>query len=153
MEAVKPGRLSAVVVIAGGCNLLRIARESSFTDGGVRLWCGEEPINKALGAQMSDLYLAASKLDPYHTAPLIAHLPLLQVHAGSDTWVPKATGEQLYERLNNPERLVMSGDHDVLFYLLPGRAKWIADWVERSVGAGTVPRSSPPTSTTRAEVR
>lgn len=133
MEAVKPGRISAVVVIAGGCNLLKIARESSFSDGGLRVLCGEQPVDKPTGSQLDDLYLAASKLDPYHTAPLIAHLPVLQVHAGKDTWVPKATGELLYERLNCPERLVLSGDHDILFYLLPQKSKWIADWVEREV--------------------
>ncbi|HYE61908.1 MAG TPA: hypothetical protein VD997_07915 [Phycisphaerales bacterium] len=133
IEARHPGRISAVVLIAGGCDLLKITRESSFHDGGVRIICGEEPVDKAVAAQVNDLYLASSRLDPYHTAPMIAHLPILQVHASKDTWVPKATGEMLYERLGGPERLNLSGDHDVLFYLLPGKKEWMADWVERAV--------------------
>jgi len=133
MESVKPGRLSGVVVIAGGCNLLRIARESSFSDGGLKILCGEEPVKKEVESQLFDLYLSASKLDPYHTAPLIAHLPVLQVHATKDTWVPAPTGELLHQRLNYPERLTLRGDHDILFYLLTQKQKWIADWVEREV--------------------
>jgi hypothetical protein len=133
IDALSPGRISAIVLVGGGCNLFRISQESSFTDGGLKLRVGEERAPKATIDKVSELYLKASKLDPYHTAPIVAHIPTLQVHASTDTWVPCACGEILYERLNYPERLVMSGDHDYLFYFLPKRAKWIADWTERAI--------------------
>jgi alpha-beta hydrolase superfamily lysophospholipase len=133
LEETQPGRIQAVVLVGGGCNLFRLAMESTFSNGGLRVLCGEKPATKQTINQISDLYLAASKLDPYHTAPLITHLPILVLHASSDTWVPAAMGELLYERLDYPERLVMSGGHEHLFYFLPGRAKWIVDWTEKKV--------------------
>jgi dienelactone hydrolase len=137
IDAISPGRISAIVIVGGGCNLFRLSQESSFTDGGLKIRAGQDRAPKATIDKLSDLYLKASKLDPYYTAPLIAHLPILQVHASTDTWVPAACGELLYERLDYPERLVMSGDHDYLFYFLPKRAKWIADWVERAASSST----------------
>ncbi len=133
LEEIQPGRIQAVVLVGGGCNLFRLAMESTFSNGGLRVLCGEKPASKQTISKISDLYLAASKLDPYHTAPLITHLPILVLHASSDTWVPAAMGELLYERLDYPERLVMSGGHEHLFYFLPGRAGWIVDWTEKKV--------------------
>ncbi len=133
LEETQPGRIQAVILVGGGCNLFRLAMDSTFSDGGLRVLCGEEPVSKQVIDKLSDLYLAASKLDPYHTSPLISHLPILVLHASRDTWVPAAMGDLLYERLDYPERLVMSGGHEHLFYFLPGRAKWIVDWTERKV--------------------
>jgi dienelactone hydrolase len=128
-------QLDAVVLIGGGCDLFRISQGSVFTNGGVIILNGEEKAPKSTIDKIDKLYLEASKLDPYHTAPLIADLPILQLHASSDTWVPYETGEVLYERLNHPERLTITGGHEYLFYFLPNRKAWIADWVERTVAA------------------
>jgi acetyl esterase/lipase len=124
-------RIDAVVLIGGGCDLFRISQESVFTNGGIVLLSGEEKAPKSTVEKLDKLYLEDSKLDPYYTAPLIADLPVLQLHASSDTWVPCATGEMLYERLNHPELLTIRGGHEYLFYFLPGRKSFIADWVER----------------------
>lgn len=126
-------QIDAVVIIGGGCNLLRISQESTFADGGLKVRCGEEKVPRATVERLSELYLEASVLDPYHTALLIQDLPILQVHASTDTWVSAACGELLYERLNRPERLTMHGGHEFLFYFLPNRATWIANWVDRAV--------------------
>lgn len=123
--------LCAVVMIGGGANLFMLSQESVFTDGGVRLRCGEGKPARALVELMSTEYLRASRLDPYWTAPVISDLALLQVHATRDDWVPAKGGEVLWERLGRPDRLTMSGGHEQLFYFLPGRAAFIADWVEK----------------------
>lgn len=123
--------LCAVVIIGGGANLFMLSQESVFTDGGVRLRCGEGKPARGLVELMSAEYLRASRLDPYWTAPVISDLPLLQVHATRDDWVPAKGGELLWERLGRPDRLTMSGGHEQLFYFLPGRAALIADWVEK----------------------
>jgi dienelactone hydrolase len=128
-------QIDAVVLIGGGCDLLRISQNSVFTDGGLKIYNGEQKVSKATFEKLDDLYLKYSKLDPYHTAPLITDVPILQLHASTDTWVPYETGELLYERLNRPERLTMHGGHEYLFYFLPGRKVWIADWVEKTVAA------------------
>ncbi len=130
-------QVDAVVVIGGGANVLRLSQESALTDGGLRIRCGEKKIDRPTLDRLSQLYLARSRLDPYHTAPLLAArgTPVLQVHASDDTWVPASGGELLFERLGRPERLTIHADHDLLFYLLPGKAEWIADWVDRAVTA------------------
>ncbi len=83
---------------------------------------------------LRDPYLEASRLDPYHTAPLLRGRPVLQAHGTSDTWVPASSGELLYELLDRPDQLVMSGGHELLFYFLPDKAEFIADWVEEATG-------------------
>ena len=130
--------LSAVVVIGGAANLFLTAQGSSLTDGGVRIRCKEDKVSKETIAQISDLYLKHSKLDPYHTAPMISHLPVLQVHATTDTWVPAKQGELLFERLNHPDRLDINAGHELLFYFLPGKSRFIAEWVERAAGVTPV---------------
>jgi hypothetical protein len=126
-------QLDAVVIIGGGCDLFRISQESSFTDAGLKVRCGENKVSRATIDRIDELYLQASKLDPYHTAPLIADLPILQLHGSTDTWVPYPCGNLLYERLNYPDRLTIGAGHEALFYFLPGKKEWIADWVENAV--------------------
>ncbi len=125
-------QLDAVVVIGGAANLFMVTQKSVFTDGGIRVRCGTEKVPPATTDALSELYLKHTKLDPYYTAPMIAHLPVLQVHATSDDWVPAAYGEVLYERLGRPDQLTIGAGHELLFYFLPGKAEFIADWVERA---------------------
>jgi pimeloyl-ACP methyl ester carboxylesterase len=127
-------RLDAMVLIGGGANLFEVTQGSTFKDGGVRLRCDQKKPSQELVAAVDRAYLEASKLDPYHTAPLVRDIPTLQVHAKKDTWVPAHTGELLYERLGRPDRLSISAGHELLFYRLPGQRRRIADWVERAAG-------------------
>jgi hypothetical protein len=126
-------QIDAVVLIGGGCDLFMLSQGSVFIDGGIRIRCGEEKVSKETLDRIDDAYLRASRLDPYYTAPLLRGIPVLQVHATSDDWVPYKGGEILYERLGRPDRLSIAGGHQMLFYFLPGQAKKIADWVESAV--------------------
>lgn len=144
------GRVSAVVIVGGAANLLETAERSELTDGGLRLegrelTAGERMrpkrerpggLSAGLLRAASAAYLEHSRLDPYHTAAGLYGVPVLQVHAVWDTWVPAANGELLTERLGGPERLVMPGGHGMLFYFLPKRKGWLADWVEAHAPAG-----------------
>jgi hypothetical protein len=124
----------AAVIVGGAANAVGIANRSEFSRGGVRLSCNGKAPAKELVHELETAYLSASRLDPYHTAPLLASIPVLVVDAGMDTWVPSDFGEVLHERLGRPDRLHMAlGGHGMLFYFLPGRAGWIADWMDRSV--------------------
>lgn len=125
-------QIDAVVVIGGAANLFMVTQKSVFTDGGIRVRCGTEKVPAATTDAISELYLKHTKLDPYYTAPMIAHLPILQVHASSDDWVPAAYGDVLFERLGRPDQLTIGAGHELLFYFLPGKAKFIADWVEKA---------------------
>jgi fermentation-respiration switch protein FrsA (DUF1100 family) len=84
-----------------------------------------------LVGKLGKRYLELCQLDPYHTAAALRGMPVLQVHAIWDTWVPADLGDLLYERLGKPDQLWHTGGHGMLFYFLPGQASWIADWVER----------------------
>lgn len=126
-------RVTAVAIIGGAANVLTTALSSTLTSGGLKVTCnGERPTDdqiEALGAA----YLKYSKLDPYHTAPALLGIPVLQVHATWDRWVPAAGGRLLHERLGRPELLEMPGGHGMLFYFLPNRKEWLADWLDRNV--------------------
>jgi hypothetical protein len=50
-----------------------------------------------------------------------------------DGVVPASTGDVLYERLARPERWSYPLGHGGVFWLLPQRAGYIIDWVERTV--------------------
>jgi len=130
-------QVDAAIIIGGGANVLRLSQESALTDGGLRVRCGEKKIDRPTLDRLAELYLKHSRLDPYHTAPLLAArgTPLLQVHANDDTWVPASGGELLYQRLGRPERLTIHADHDLLFYFLPEQASRLADWLDKTLPA------------------
>lgn len=126
--------LDAVVLIGGGADAFFLSQHSSFTEGGVRVRCGKDKVGPEVIDRLDELYIQHSKLDPYYTAPLLRGLPMLVVDARSDTWVPAAGGELLFDRLGRPDRLTIGADHDLLFYFLPWKAGVIADWLEGAVG-------------------
>lgn len=134
-------RLTAAVIIGGGADCFTASQLSTFSSGGLTIRpTAADPTRRVRlprdrVAAMSRVYLEHSKLDPYHTAPLLANIPVLVVHADSDTWVPAECGDLLWERLGRPDRLRISAGHELLFYLLPNKAKFIADWVERHLPA------------------
>ncbi|XVJ58138.1 MAG: alpha/beta hydrolase [Tepidisphaera sp.] len=136
--------VAATVLIGGAANLVEVAARSTFYDGGVML--ESRPLNPGekarrmersnrpsaeLVGKLGKRYLELCQLDPYHTAAALRGMPVLQVHAIWDTWVPADLGDLLYERLGKPDQLWHTGGHGMLFYFLPGQAAWIADWVER----------------------
>lgn len=125
--------VDAAVLIGGGANLLNLAQTSTFTDAGLKVRCGKEKIPAARQRLLEKAYLEHSKLDPFHTAPTLRGMPILQVHGSWDTWVPAEGGDILYERLGRPDRLTIGGGHQMLFYFLPSQAKRIADWVDAAL--------------------
>lgn len=128
-------RISAVVIIGGAADCFTASQLSTFSSGGLYIRTTTDDVleprkpSDELLAAISREYLAASKLDPYHTAPLLQHTPVLFVAGTSDTWVPSSCGELLYERLGRPDRLTISAGHELLFFFLPSKASFIADWV------------------------
>lgn len=125
-------QIDAVVLVGGGADLFRISQESSLTDGGIEVYRGRSRAPRSTREQIDAAYLKATRLDPYHTAPLLAGLPVLQVHAAWDGWVPEETGELLYQRLGRPDRMVFQGGHSTLFLFLPRHADEIMDWIEHA---------------------
>lgn len=130
-------QIRAVVIIGGAADCFAASQLSTFNNGGLNVRTSlDDPKNPApvppeLLAAISREYLAASTLDPYHTAPLLREKPVLFVAGSSDTWVPAQCGDLLYERLGKPDRLMISAGHELLFFFLPSKAPFIADWVEK----------------------
>ncbi|MEK6702561.1 MAG: alpha/beta hydrolase [Planctomycetota bacterium] len=127
------GRVAAAVLIGGAANVATAAMNSTLTSGGVRVTCDGKKLTEEQVRELGEAYLKYSKLDPYHTAPTLMGVPVLQVHATWDRWVPAEGGRLLHERLGHPEMLEMPGGHGMLFYFLPWKKEWIADWLERNV--------------------
>lgn len=134
-------QIDAAVFVGGGTNIAAISNDSSFAsmielymlspDVGGRVTIGEA--DALLLKQVAMRYAEISRLDPKRTARSIAHLPLLVIHGERDTWVPAETGEDLWARLERPERWTLPFDHDYLFWRLPSLSGKIADWVEDAV--------------------
>jgi hypothetical protein len=130
-------QVRAVVIIGGAADCFAASQLSTFNNGGLNVRTSLDdpttpaPVSPELLAAISREYLAASTLDPYHTAPLLQEKPVLFVAGSSDTWVPVQCGDLLYDRLGKPDRLMIGAGHELLFFFLPNKAPFIADWVER----------------------
>lgn len=127
------GRVDAAVLIGGGADMLRIIHTSHLFRNAAQVRWEEGPIAPEVLDELSGHYLAASRLDPYHTAAALARVPVLQLHALKDRIVPAPTGDLLHERLGRPERWSFNVGHELLFWRLPAYAGDIADWIEEAV--------------------
>ncbi len=126
-------RVSGVVLIGGGADIFRISQRNSLTRGGIELRGENGPLDRRVIERIGERYLGHSRLDPYHTAPMLRGVPVLVVHAMFDGIVPAETGEVLYQRLGRPDRLTFLGGHGGLFYLLEGQAERIGGWLKANV--------------------
>lgn len=130
-----PERFDAAVLVCGGANLLDIAQRSELTDGGLKVRWGHGRGTPADVQRLNGLFLAYSRLDPYHTAAYLGTTPVLHVHGVADGIVPADCGDLLYERLNRPERIEFPLGHKGVFFLLPSQGGRLLTWVNRTVAA------------------
>lgn len=124
-------RVSAMVLVGGGANLLDISQRSELTDGGLKLTLAPEMDRRKTLAALSAAYLEQSRLDPYHAAAAVRDVPTLLVLAGMDTIVPADSGRLLWERLGRPERYTFSMGHALMFWSLSSQTQRIVTWVDR----------------------
>lgn len=125
--------VEAAVMVGAGANLLMLSQESTLTDGGVRLRCGEDKLPRRVREDLYARYLTYAKLDPFHTSQAMMGMPVLLLHGSWDEWVPAKGGELLWECMGRPDRLTFAGGHTLLFYFLPGQAERIGRWLEENV--------------------
>lgn len=136
-------RVIGAVIVAGGADLLDVSLTTNLEWAAIPIRCeGKRPADPALDA-LRAAYLERVRLDPVKTAPALARLPVLQVHATRDKTVSSASGERLHELLGKPDRINFWGDHRLLFYFLPDEADRIARWVERNVRPERMPAATP----------
>lgn len=132
-------KIDAVVLIGGGANILGISQNSTLTNGGLEIQL--DPSETSITwKQTMQTYLKFAGLDPYNTAPLLVHTPVLVYHAAFDRIVPAKYGRYLIGRLGLPRRYTVLGGHAILFWRLPSQAKTIADWIDSAVGNPPVPK-------------
>lgn len=125
--------VDATVLIGGGADMLMLSQESSLTDAGVRIRTGERRATRKVREQLHEAYLRHTRLDPLRTAGALRGMPVLQLHARFDTWVPSKGGELLWEALGKPERWDARLGHLSMFFVLPWKADEIADWLDARV--------------------
>ncbi len=126
-------QVRSIVLVGGGANIVRIASTSELSNFGLGVRSQGQPVRGEMLDALSDSYIAASKLDAFHTAPLLKGVPALILHAEDDDIVPADTGETLYRQLGRPERWLFRGGHELLFVQLGAFSGRIADWIDREV--------------------
>lgn len=124
-------KVKAAVLVGGGVDMLRISQTSALSDFGLVIRSHGDKLTPAQIDRVSAAYLHASKLDPYHSAPLLADKPVLMLHASQDDIVP--TGDALHERLGRPERWVFDIGHELLFWRLSAYDTDIAAWIDAAM--------------------
>ncbi len=140
--AYAPERYAAAVLIAGGANSMKISAVSNYAewiDAVVLDWDPENPASTGKPEaerleRVSNAYLGASRLDATHTAPEMAGIPVLMLHASRDKAVPSATGDALWRLLERPERWSYAVGHEMIFVMLPTQAGRLQRWIDRAVG-------------------
>src|SRR5262249_9522724 len=104
-------RVSAMILVCGGANLLDITLRSTARRSAVQITIAGRPLSGAHTRALAAQSLARVRLDPWHTAPYCADIPTLVVHGSTDRIVPADTGEVLWQRLGRPERWTCAGGH------------------------------------------
>lgn len=131
-------RVRGAVLIGGGANMLRIMAETDPEVFNIGLLYGEGDVrlNPERGKKWESSYLENNPLDPVHTAPVLARIPTLMIHAERDGLVPHRYGDLLWERAGKPERWTVNAGHIWLFLTLKDQSKRIADWIQTHVPQG-----------------
>lgn len=135
IHARAPELYDAAVMIAGGSNILGIILDSNYSDtiDSLRIdWSGRRPTSHEIDTWLAS-YLRFAPYDPYHTAALMREKPVLLLHAAKDKAVPAATGDELWQRLGEPERWVYPVGHELIFLMLPTQYKRLGDWLDAHV--------------------
>ncbi len=138
--AYAPDNYDAAVLIAGGADFLTISATSNYAEwiDAIALdWAPDDPNSTgkpdpATLETLSDAYLAASRLDAMHTAPLMT-VPRLVLHSSKDRAVPSQTGDALWQRLGRPERWTYSVGHELIFIMLPTQADRLQKWIDAAI--------------------
>lgn len=125
-------RIDATVLVGSGANLLEICLTGDLKDGGIEVISPDGELSLEAFNWLSDLYLAESHLDPFHTSRFLGRSPVLMLQARFDEVVPAWTGELLFQRLGRPDRVRYLGDHDDILDEAASQADWIGDWVDRA---------------------
>lgn len=136
----KPDRFDAAVLIAGGVDFFTISASSNYAEwiDAISIdWNPEDPDSEGKPtpermALISESYLAESKLDAMHRAPLV-DVPTLVLHATKDRAVPSRLGETLWNRLGQPERWVFPVGHELIFVMLPTQADRLDAWIKKTI--------------------
>jgi len=140
VHAYAPERFDAAVLVAGGGNYLEISVRSDYREWIDAIEFDADPVRDGVQAlsgsrleRAAKEYLAFSKLDALRTAPALASVPTLVLHAERDRAVPASTGDALHEALGEPERWVYPMGHEMIFLTLPTQVPKIESWVRRRV--------------------
>ncbi|MBY0309118.1 MAG: alpha/beta hydrolase [Phycisphaerales bacterium] len=151
----EPGAYAGAVSIAGGVDYLKILTTSNYADwiDAVRVgWFaaakGAQAAREGLLpparrlAELSAVYRAAAPLDSANLVSSLTSVPWLLLHGTLDKAVPADTGDEMWELLGKPERIVIKGGHEWVFLTLSSKHKAIVDWVNNKTappGAGHAP--------------
>ena len=137
-----PGRYDGVVIVAGGANILDVVSRSTYTKPVQALdfaWAGyeegETPPRDVLDRFTAE-YLRHAPLDGYHAGEWIDGTPVLVIQASSDKAVPVENSEILWQRLGEPEKWTINGNHLTLFLSLWLHTPRILDWAQTNLLEG-----------------
>jgi predicted esterase len=157
----EPDAYAGAVSIAGGVDYLRILTTSNYADwiDAVRVkWLTPASAPAAAGVdvkaapttvsitasakrlqELSTLYRAAAPLDSANLVGSLKAIPWLLLHGASDKAVPAETGEELWEKLGKPERIVVKGGHEWVFMTLSSKFTAITEWINKHAPQPALP--------------
>lgn len=126
--------IDATVMVAAGANLLEVSLTGEEIESGIEVICGDYELAGRNLRWLSDLYLAESRLDPFHTSRFLGRSPVLLLQGRLDGVVPAWTGDLLHQRLGRPDQVRVFGGHDRTLGHASSEAEWIGDWIDQACG-------------------
>ena len=126
------GDVDAIILVAGGANMLSIVQDGAFTKWRFTHDDGEKfSMDELLNIEFEYLHLPSR--DPYHLAPELPRDNTLIIHAKWDAVVPAKNGDLLWERAGKPERWVYPSGHLGLFMTFHWHCDDIVRWLDSKI--------------------
>ncbi|MFT3686053.1 MAG: hypothetical protein QM783_14220 [Phycisphaerales bacterium] len=129
---------------ANWIDAVRVKWLSPAKDGNGAVVSAENAAGAKRLDEMSAAYRAIAPLDSANLVGSLKSVHWLLLHGTLDKAVPASTGDELWELLGKPERIVIKGGHEWVFMTLAGKYNAIADWLNKlapskPAGDGTRP--------------
>lgn len=99
------------------------------------------PAADARRAELLTAYRKHAPLDSANLATALAGTKVLMVQGTTDRAVPRATGDLLWEKAGKPERIMVAGGHEWLFFTLNRHLPRMTEFLAQGLDPGGKPRA------------
>ncbi len=122
--------VAAVVMIGGGCDIYMISQRTNLSKTLLPIQWG--PRTSYLDeARLDSLYRERTRLDPLVLASQLVRVPVLNIFATMDDFVPTPAARELQERLGHPDSVTFTTGHIGMFLALSGDDHTVPEWIDK----------------------